>query len=149
MWAVNFYAVVALMALLLRRRNRRGPKRTVWTKQWVLRREEQGTVQNLQRELFLVEPSSSFSAVPRCVIKAGTSFHFEKSASSFSGVQGSLAMLAAIFESKLDATSFKAGLSLVVWIFSVECCRAFTTPSREEAITFDEPQQRVKNIKHV
>ena len=136
MWAlnpaVNFYAVATLIALLLRQRNGRRPKRTVWTKQWVSRREEQGIVQNLQRELVLVEPSNSFSAFPGCVIKAGISFHIATSASSFSGVQGFLAMLATIFESKLNDTCCKVSLSLVVWRFSVACCRAFTTHLREK-----------------
>ena len=137
MSAVNFYAVAAFISLLLRRRNRRRPKRTVWSKQWVLRREEQGIVrQNLQRELVLVERISSFSAViillNRCVKKAEICSHIAISGSSFSGIQGSPSVLAAIFESKLDVTCYKAGLSLVVWIFSVASCRAFTAHLREK-----------------
>ena len=77
-----------------------------------------GSVQNLQRELIFIKVSGSFSAVnillTRCVKKVGKSFHTATSASSFSGVQGSPAMLVTIFESKLDVTCLKAGLSLVV-----------------------------------
>ena len=53
------------------------PTQNVWSKQWVLRREEHGVARNLQRELVLVEASGSFSAVTillnRCVREAGKS----------------------------------------------------------------------------
>ena len=88
-------------------------------------------VHNLQRELVLVEASRPFTAdsvlLTRCVKKAGKSFHIATSASSFSGLKGFPALLTASFELKLDVTCFKAGLSLVVWIFSVAYgCRALT-----------------------
>ena len=66
----------------------------------------------------------------RCVKEAGKSFHIATSASSFLEVQGTPAMLVAIFESKLDVTCFNAGFSLVVWMFLV-ACRAFTAHLRE------------------
>ena len=104
----------------------------------------------------MVKPSSSFSTffsavtilLNRCVKKAEISFYIAISASSFAGVQGSPTMLTAIFEFKLDVTCYKAGLSLVVWILRM-LSRIHRTLSREEGITSDELQQRVKNIKHV
>lgn len=55
---VNFHAVAALVVLLLRRRRRRRRTRNVWSKQWLLRREEKGVVQNLQKELLLEDKKS-------------------------------------------------------------------------------------------
>ena len=59
-------------------------------------------------------------------------------------------LLVSICTPKLYVTCFKAGLSLVVFIFSVACCREFTAHLRgKDATTFEELQQRVTNIKHV
>ena len=42
----------------------------IWSKQWVLRREEQGVARNVQRELVLAEASSSYSAVTIDTVKS-------------------------------------------------------------------------------
>ena len=114
MAAVNFHAVAALIVFCYEIPGEEGLHGLFGLKQLILNGEEQVVVQNLQK---------------------GTNFGCQErdlGGLVFSGSPRIPCRVSCHFESKLDVTCVKAGLSLVVWLYLVACCRAFTAHLREK-----------------